>query len=82
MRLPASSGAEHGERLLVLGVMLTDIPLIIAATETTGMEQDENNYYLSITHAAGLVTMFRSLPSTIYFSCCNANSLQKSSAIQ
>ena len=54
----------------------------LEATETTGMEQDENNYYLSITHAAGLVTMFRSLPSTIYFSYCNANSLQKSSAIQ
>ena len=32
--------------------------IMLETAETTGMEQDENNHHLCITHAVGLVAMF------------------------
>ena len=40
--------------------MFADIFLVIMleASETTGMEQDKDNHYFSVTHSVGLVAMF------------------------
>ena len=64
--------------------MFAHILLVVMheASEATEMEQDKNNHNFSITYTVGLVTMLLFLSSTIYFSYCNTNSLQKSSAIQ
>lgn len=57
---------------------------MLETTETSRMEQDEDNHDFSIIYTIKFIEMLMSgdLSSIIYFSCCKANSLQKSSAKQ
>ena len=64
--------------------MFTDIFLVIMleTAETSRMKQDKNDHNLSSLIRLGLLRYPLFLSSIIYFSCYNANSSQKSSAIQ
>ena len=63
--------------------MLANIFLLIMleTSETSRIEQVQNDNDFHIAHPVGLVPMLMILPLIMHFSCTLANSLQKSSAI-
>lgn len=66
------------------GQMLADIFLIIVleTPEAAGMEQDQDDHNLRITHTIGLVAILMGCILNHIFFLLDSNSLQKSSAIQ
>lgn len=79
--------SQNSYRIIDMETSISNVADILLAimfkeVKNTGMEQDQNNHNLSITHTVEVITIFGFLILNHIFSCCNENSWQKSSAIQ